>query len=128
MQDRGPHLYEFSPSGNCFEYHAMSVGARSQSAKTYLEAHLDEFADCDVQTLVKHGLHALRDTLQQDKELTPANTSVSIVGRLPGEDENSWELDAFKILEGDALQPYLDSMDPKEGANAAPRDTTMETD
>lgn len=45
-QERGPHLYEFSPTGNCFEYYAMSIGARSQSAKTYLETHFAEFEDC----------------------------------------------------------------------------------
>jgi 20S proteasome subunit alpha 6 len=42
----GQHLYEFSPSGNSYEYYAMSIGARSQSAKTYLEKHLSEFKDC----------------------------------------------------------------------------------
>jgi 20S proteasome subunit alpha 6 len=41
----GPHLYEFSPSGNAYEYYAMSIGARSQSAKTYLERHYEQFAD-----------------------------------------------------------------------------------
>ena len=46
-QDKqGPHLYEFSPSGNSYEYYAMSIGARSQSAKTYLEKHYESFADC----------------------------------------------------------------------------------
>jgi Proteasome subunit len=30
----GPHLMETSPSGNYFEYVAMAIGARSQSAKT----------------------------------------------------------------------------------------------
>jgi 20S proteasome subunit alpha 6 len=42
----GPHLYEFSPSGNSYEYFAMSIGARSQSAKTYLEKHYESFTDC----------------------------------------------------------------------------------
>jgi 20S proteasome subunit alpha 6 len=42
----GPHLYEFSPSGNSYEYYAMSIGARSQSAKTYLEKHYKSFDDC----------------------------------------------------------------------------------
>lgn len=42
----GPHLYEFSPSGNSYEYFAMSIGARSQSAKTYLEKHYEEFMPC----------------------------------------------------------------------------------
>lgn len=41
----GPHLYEFSPSGTSYEYYAMSIGARSQSAKTYLEKHYESFAD-----------------------------------------------------------------------------------
>jgi 20S proteasome subunit alpha 6 len=41
----GPHLYEFSPSGTSYEYYAMSIGARSQSAKTYLERHYESFAD-----------------------------------------------------------------------------------
>ena len=46
-QDKqGPHLYEFSPSGNSYEYYAMSIGARSQSAKTYLEKHYESFMDC----------------------------------------------------------------------------------
>jgi 20S proteasome alpha/beta subunit len=45
MQDLGPHLFEFSPSGNSFEYFAMSIGARSQSAKTYLEKEFESFPD-----------------------------------------------------------------------------------
>lgn len=130
--ERGPHLYEFSPSGNCFEYYAMSIGARSQSAKTYLEAHFSEFEDCDLPTLIKHGLHALRDTLQQDKDLTPLNTSIGIVGLsssalasaapagtdkeapAAGGAEAGSSFDKFRILEGDDLKVYLDSMDPKE--------------
>ncbi|GAA5984464.1 hypothetical protein JCM5350_003370, partial [Sporobolomyces pararoseus] len=78
--DKGPHLYEFSPSGNCLEYYAMSIGARSQSAKTYLETHYSSFPNCSLEELIKHGLNALRDTLQQDKELTVENTSIGIVG------------------------------------------------
>lgn len=45
-QETGPHLFEFSPSGVTYEYYAMAIGARSQSAKTYLERHFEEFADC----------------------------------------------------------------------------------
>lgn len=130
---QGPHLYEFSPSGNTFEYYAMSIGARSQSAKTYLEAHLDEFANCDLPTLIKHGLHALRDTLQQDKELTPLNTSLGIVGlsspssaSAPASsdqdattpqvlgDKSPPGFDKFRIIEGEDLKVFLASMDPKE--------------
>ena len=69
VDDTGPHLYEFSPTGNCFEYYAMSLGARNQSAKTYLERHMDEFTDVDVNELVVHALRALRETLPQNKDV-----------------------------------------------------------
>ncbi|KAI8581427.1 hypothetical protein K450DRAFT_197859 [Umbelopsis ramanniana AG] len=86
--ETGPHLYECSPSGNNLEYYAMSIGARSQSAKTYLESKYSEFNDASLEDLVKHGLQALRDTLQQD----------SIVG-----------VDReFEIIEGEDLKRYLD--------------------
>jgi 20S proteasome subunit alpha 6 len=93
----GSHLYEFSPSGNCFDYIAMSIGARSQSAKTYLEKNFATFDGASLQELIKHGLFALRDTLQGDTELTSKNCSIGVVG------ENC----PFKILEGEELEPYL---------------------
>jgi hypothetical protein len=37
----GPHLFETCPSGNYTEYHAQAIGARSQSARTYLERHFE---------------------------------------------------------------------------------------
>ena len=33
----GPHLFQTEPSGVYFEYKAQAIGARSQSARTYLE-------------------------------------------------------------------------------------------
>jgi len=80
----------------------MAIGARSQSAKTYLEKHYEDFPECkpsqvvsalwyqgaddrmyappaspgDLEALIKHGMHALRETLQQDKELNTLNTSI----------------------------------------------------
>ena len=47
----------------------MAVGSRSQSARTYLEKHLDEFLTCETTELIKHGLRALRDTLPNELEL-----------------------------------------------------------
>ncbi|RHZ47337.1 hypothetical protein Glove_585g49 [Diversispora epigaea] len=122
--ETGPHLYECAPSGNFFEYYAMSIGARSQSAKTYLEKHYESFAEAPLDELVRHGLHALRDTLQQDKELNTLNCSIGIVG-----------VDhKFKIIEEDELQRYLDLLDnvvdtedivqeEEEEGQAAPMDT-----
>ena len=48
----------------------MAIGARSQSARTYLEKSLDEVGDCELEPLVAHGLRALRDTLPNEVDLT----------------------------------------------------------
>lgn len=141
-QDKnGPHLYEFSPSGNSYEYYAMSIGARSQSAKTYLERHYESFADCqstriltvtcnagvlihvlsgNLEELIRHGLHALRETLQQDKELTINNTSIGIVGPASAHEKDVPSAGNFRILEGETIQVYLDSMLPKGHQDPAP--------
>jgi len=103
----GPHLYEFQPTGNSYEYYAMSIGARSQSAKTYLEKNYERFADASLEELITHGLCALRETLQQDKELTIQNTSIGILGPA-GKDETKPAPDgAFRILENVDILPYL---------------------
>ena len=61
--------FQVCPSANYYECKAMAIGARSQSARTYLEKHLDEF-DCDLEPLVAHGLRALRDTLPNEVDLS----------------------------------------------------------
>ena len=48
----------------------MAIGARSQSARTYLEKNLDTFPDASQDELVKHCMRALRDTLPNEVELT----------------------------------------------------------
>ena len=58
----------------------MAIGARSQSAKTYLERHLDEFVDSDLDALVAHGLRALRDTLPNEIQLNNKVRTASIFG------------------------------------------------
>ncbi|WVF71859.1 hypothetical protein IAT40_006669 [Kwoniella sp. CBS 6097] len=80
QDETGPHLYEFSPAGTAFEYYAHSIGARSQSAKTYLESNFESFENASLAELINHGLSALNDTLQQDKSLSVANTSIAIIG------------------------------------------------
>ncbi|KAI9207148.1 nucleophile aminohydrolase [Polychytrium aggregatum] len=111
--ETGPHLYECAPSGNVFDYIAMSIGARSQSAKTYLEKHFPSFADASLDDLIVHGLRALRDSLQQDKELNVSNCSIGIVGK--GQ--------SFTLIEGEELQRYLDLLgdsNPRGGQPEAP--------
>ena len=102
VDDNGTHLYEFSPSGTCFKYHAMAMGARSQSARTYLEKHFDSFPQCPLEELIVHGLKALKDTIPTEKNKKEDanwldNVSVGIVGvEVP-----------FYVLEGEELRPFL---------------------
>jgi len=125
-QDKnGPHLYEFQPTGNSYEYYAMSIGARSQSAKTYLEKHYESFPDASIEELIKHGLHALRETLQQDKALNVNNTSIGILGPLSQFEEKPVAGGAFRILENGAVEPFLKTMVPKD--TAAPTTATTTT-
>lgn len=66
---------------------------------------------------MRHGLQALRDTLQQDKELNIQNTSLGIVGK----DKS------FEIIEGEALQKYLDLLGDDVGRTRRGGDTSMDT-
>ncbi|KAN0097774.1 Nucleophile aminohydrolase [Tylopilus felleus] len=115
----GPHLFEFSPSGNSYEYFAISIGARSQSAKTYLEKHFENFADCTLEELIKHGLHALRETLQQDKELNINNTSIGIIGPAGLYEKPTSPPGKFRIVEGGSVRQYLGDMDVKAPADGS---------
>jgi 20S proteasome subunit alpha 6 len=111
----GPHLYQTCPSGNYYEYRAMAIGSRSQSAKTYLERTWAQFEDCDLDALAKHAITALRETVasSKDTDLTTENTSIAIVGK---------DME-FTIFEDDAVKPYLDMLEADEDAtdDAVPR-------
>ncbi|KAK5639958.1 hypothetical protein RI129_010769 [Pyrocoelia pectoralis] len=102
--DQGPHIYQTCPSANYFDCKAMAIGARSQSARTYLEKHLDEFANCSPDELVKHGLRAVRDTLPNEVELSTKNVSIGYVGKSQD----------FKILEDDEIGIYLSMIEGEE--------------
>lgn len=142
VDDTGPHLYEFSPTGNCFEYYAMALGARSQSAKTYLERRMDQLEDADLDALVQHALRALRETLPQNKQLERAAVSVAVVGPGADADPNSPDVrkgQKFTLYEGDELAAWFDayvslltSLGPTERerqrAEAAQTDTHAPTD
>jgi 20S proteasome subunit alpha 6 len=103
---KGPHLFEFQPSGVTQEMVACGIGARSQMARTYLERHLDEFEGASREELIKHALRALKESLSQDKELTVDNTSVGIGGigenfaLHEGQDIAEWLSTTFESTEG----------------------------
>uniref|UniRef100_A0A1L8DSV3 Proteasome subunit alpha type n=1 Tax=Nyssomyia neivai TaxID=330878 RepID=A0A1L8DSV3_9DIPT len=97
--DLGPHIFQVCPSANYFNCKAMSIGSRSQSARTYLGKHLNGFPSCDLHKLIEHGLLALRDTLPNELNLTEKNVSIAIVGkgtpfRILSEEENKTYLAA----------------------------------
>ena len=116
---KGPHLYETSPSANYFNCKAMSIGARSQAARTYFEKKLDEFKDCTLEELINHGLVALRECLPADSELTSKNVSIAVVGK----DQD------LKMYDDDDVQPFLNSLDSvKGGRTEEEEEETMEVD
>ncbi|XP_028407064.1 proteasome subunit alpha type-1-like [Dendronephthya gigantea] len=106
--DAGPHLYQTCPSANFFDCKCMAIGARSQSARTYLEKMLDEFPNCTPEELIKHGLTALRETLPNEQELTTKNSSVCLVGK-----DN-----VLEIFNDEAVEPYLALLDNLKGGRA----------
>lgn len=110
--DQGPHIYQTCPSANYFDCKAMAIGSRSQSARTYLEKHLNEFLSCDLDELVKHGLRALRDTLPNEVDLSVKNVSIAIVGK--GTE--------FTVLNESAISDYLSQIegDDKRGRPIEP--------
>ncbi|CAF0806024.1 unnamed protein product [Brachionus calyciflorus] len=110
--DLGPHLYQTCPSANYYECKSMAIGARSQSARTYLEKHLNEFPDCSLDDAIKHALRALRDTLPNEIELSTKNCSLGIVG------QNT----PFTIFDDEKIKPYLDAIEGDARGNAGSDD------
>ena len=102
-----PHLYQTCPSGNLYEFVAGAIGARSQSARTYLEKHYEQMAGLSQEQLMVHALQALMGCVSGDDELTVENVSIAVVGK----DQ------PFQLLEGDALQPFLDQLEVKDAGN-----------
>lgn len=95
-------MWEFSPSGNCLEYRAYAIGARSQSARTYCEKFIDSFDDAALDDLIQHALLALRDTMPtDDNKLTAAAISLGWVGK---------DFRFVMIEDEDAIQAYIDRL------------------
>ncbi|XP_041452746.1 proteasome subunit alpha type-1-like [Lytechinus variegatus] len=117
--EMGPHIFQTCPSANYFDCKCMAIGARSQSARTYLEKRLDEFQNSTLEELVKHGLRALRDTLPNESELNTKNCSVAIVGK----DEK------FTVYEDDDVAKFLAGIETESRSKRRQTDqATMDTD
>lgn len=112
-----PHLYQTCPSGNLYEFYASAIGSRSQSARTYLEKHHEEFSGCSRDQLIIHALQALVGCVTGDDELTAENTSIALVGK----DQS------FLLMEGDDLKPFLDQLEQKGDDDEEAKEEAMET-
>lgn len=124
VDDAGPHLFEFIPSGLTQEMLACAIGGRSQMARTYLEKHLDEFQNASREELIKHGLRALKESMSQDKDLTIDNTSIGVIGRV-SEGGRKGKIDAFKLYDGPDVGPLLEGI--QESADAPETTAADET-
>jgi 20S proteasome subunit alpha 6 len=109
VDDHGPHLFEFQPSGMTEEMVAFAIGARSQMARTYLEKNIDKFAACDREELIRHGLRALKESLVQDRELTIDNTSVGVAGVVKAEDGSS-KVEPFQVFDQQDVTGWIESV------------------
>ncbi|RKF71621.1 putative proteasome subunit alpha type-6 [Golovinomyces cichoracearum] len=125
VDEIGPHLFEFQPSGMTQEMVACAIGARSQMAKTYLERNVEKFADCDRESLIKHGLKALKESLAQEKDLAIENTSVGVVG-IGSSDAKGSKIEGFKLYDGVDVKQWI-YLVADGNDNAVPAET-MEID
>ncbi|KAI6243761.1 Proteasome subunit alpha type [Aphelenchoides fujianensis] len=94
----GPHIVRTDPSPEVVECLASSIGARSQSARTYLEKNLEAFKTSTIDQLIEHALLALKDTLPNEDTLSKKNTTIAIVGQ--GQ--------PFKVMDDEEVAPYLE--------------------
>lgn len=77
--EMGPHVYQIDPSANYFNCKAMSIGSRSQSARTYLERHINSFYDCSKDDLICHGIQAIRGSIPNEEVAGKDNQSSQMV-------------------------------------------------
>jgi len=103
----GPHLYQTMPSGVWYEYRAQAMGARSQSAKTYLEKHYQTFDLTPLDLLIKHALTALKGT--SPTRLTHKNCSIAFVGKNK----------KLTIIEDNDIKLYVDEIDQEDFQESA---------
>ena len=60
IKKSGPRLFRTCPSGNFYEYTCTAIGARCQTANTYLENRIDEFKNLSVDELIRHSIEAMK--------------------------------------------------------------------
>jgi len=127
---RGPHLYQTCPSGNLYEYYASAIGARSQSARTYLEKYYESFEESSEKELILHALRALKGCVAGDGKLTNENGSVCVVSEKGVEVIENEELDQYlEIISNEVVEAVAEEEEVGEGeGEGAESGEAMETD
>lgn len=74
------YFFQTCPAANYFPSKAMSVGAHSQTAHTYLERRVSVYG-VQLNELGKHGAGVLQQTLPAEGDLSTKNVSIVIAGK-----------------------------------------------
>lgn len=99
MDDKNlPRVYELKPSGECLEYVAWAIGAKSQSTKTYMEKYQDKLSGSSDDNLILHGLASIKAGYRDEKEeMSEKNIEISLINEY-----------GFKSLDQDEIKQYLE--------------------
>ena len=96
-----PKVFELNPMGECLEYEAYAIGAKSQTAKTYLEKYLDHFENSNNDELILQALGAVKAGYRDEKEeMTENNVEVSFLDKKHG----------YVSLKVGEIKSYLDRL------------------
>ena len=96
----GPHLFESLPNAEFNEYTAQAMGARCQSAITFLEKNTDEYTQNDnLDALIIHVLKAIRASFENPLEVDAI--SIAFVGKDT----------PFTIYEDEKLTQYIQQVE-----------------
>ena len=98
-------IFELNPSGDCFEFKSFAIGAKSQSAKTYIEKNVESFSNLGVDELIMHGLRAIKSGYKDEKEeMSGKNIEVYALDR---EEE-------MRMVSSEVVGTYIDNLNPNK--------------
>lgn len=74
--NNGVRVVQFEPTGNVLEVKAMSIGNRSQAARTILENNIENIDQMDINEMVQFGLTALRNAHADNETITDETVEI----------------------------------------------------
>ena len=94
-----------NPAGECYEFKSFAIGAKSQSAKTYIEKNVESFANLGVDELILHGLKAIKSGYKDEKEeMSGKNIEVYALDRQ----------EALRLVSPEVVQTYISQLNPNK--------------